>query len=121
MVSVARALGLLAKRSSVAVDATGLYYVWRLGGRHSRLAYPGLTVACDLASHLWLGAVVSMGPSQDSYATDERQYAKALYGSIPANCLVLMDRAYLDAAVSMNCPRRIGTGSRQRNRRRHGG
>jgi len=73
VVSIAKTLGLLPKTSSVAVDATGLesrhvsrYYVWRLGGRHSRLAYPKLTVACDLASHLWLGAVVTMGPSQDS-------------------------------------------------------
>jgi len=69
----AKTLGILAEQSRVAIDATGLesrhvsrYYVWRMGGRHSRLAWPKLTVACDLASHLWLAAFVCMGPCQDS-------------------------------------------------------
>lgn len=73
MILAAKAAGLLAEASRVAVDATGLesshvsrYYVWRLGGRHSRLAWPKVTVACDLASHLWLGAFICMGPCQDS-------------------------------------------------------
>lgn len=55
------------------MDATGLesrhvsrYFVWRLGGRHQRLAWPKLTVVCDLGSHLWLSAFVCMGPCQDS-------------------------------------------------------
>lgn len=73
MLWTAKTLGILAEQSRVAIDATGLesrhvsrYYVWRMGGRHSRLAYPKLTVACDLASHLWLAAFVCMGPCQDS-------------------------------------------------------
>ena len=52
-----------------------------------------LVTVMALRSHLLSAAC--FGP----YETDERQYAKALYGSIPANSLVLMDRAYLDAAV----------------------
>jgi len=70
---MARAKGLLPKRSSVAIDATGLetrhvsrYYMWRQGGRHTTLTYPKLTAVCDLKSHLWLGIEVSMGPSVDS-------------------------------------------------------
>jgi Transposase DDE domain len=70
---IAKTIGLLADKSRVAVDATGFesrhvsrYYVWRLGGRHSARAYPKLTVACDLATHLYLGAFVCMGPCQDS-------------------------------------------------------
>ena len=34
-----------------------------------------------------------------AYMTDERQYAKALWSSIPERSLVLLDREYLDAAV----------------------
>lgn len=70
---MARSKGLLPKRSSVAIDATGLesrhvsrYYMWRLGGRHTTHTYPKLTAVCDLATHLWLGVDVSMGPSVDS-------------------------------------------------------
>jgi hypothetical protein len=73
MVLIARAIGLLPKRSRVAIDATGLesrhvsrYYVWRLGGRHSRLAWPKLTIVCDLNTHIWLSAFICMGPCQDS-------------------------------------------------------
>jgi DDE family transposase len=40
--------------------------MWRQGGRHRTLAYPKLTVVCDLKSHLWLGVEVSMGPAVDS-------------------------------------------------------
>jgi hypothetical protein len=70
---IARAIGLLPKRSRAAIDATGLesrhvsrYYVWRLGGRHARLAWPKLTIVCDLSTHLWLSAFICMGPCQDS-------------------------------------------------------
>src|SRR5262245_66469108 len=70
---IARVRGVLSATSCAAVDATGLesrhvsrYYRWRLGGRHAWHEWPKLTVVCDVASHFWLGAYVSMGPSQDS-------------------------------------------------------
>lgn len=56
------------------MDATGLesrhvsrYYVWRKGKkRRGLLHWPKLTIACHSQSHLWAGAFVSWGPSQDS-------------------------------------------------------
>ena len=57
--------------------------------------YPLVKAVVVMALRSHLVSAACFGP----YATDERQYAKALYGSIPANSLVLMDRAYLDAAV----------------------
>lgn len=59
-----------------AVDATGLesrhasrYYTFRRRAGDRRLVWhrwPKLTAACDLASHLFCGAFVSEGPTQDS-------------------------------------------------------
>jgi hypothetical protein len=73
MVRAAEAIGLLPKRSSVAVDATGLesrhvsrYFVWRLGGHLKFSTYPKITVVCDLATHFWLGFHVCRGPCVDS-------------------------------------------------------
>jgi hypothetical protein len=73
MVLLAKAIGLLPESSRAAVDATGLetrhisrYYRWRHGSREVWHQWPKLTVACDLATHFWLGADVSLGPSQDS-------------------------------------------------------
>lgn len=73
MISLARRSGLLPPCSDTAIDATGLesrhvsrYYVWRQGGRHSRLSWPKITVVCDLATHFWLGVYVCKGPCQDS-------------------------------------------------------
>jgi hypothetical protein len=40
-------------------------------------------------------AAAAFGP----YATDERVYARSLWGSVPDRSLVLVDRAYLQAAV----------------------
>jgi hypothetical protein len=57
--------------------------------------YPLVKLVTVMALRSHLVSAACFGP----YATDERQYAKALYGSIPADSLVLMDRAYLDAAV----------------------
>ena len=57
--------------------------------------YPLVRLVTVMALRSHLVSATCFGP----YATDERQYAKALYASIPANSLVLMDRAYLDAAV----------------------
>ena len=56
------------------MDATGYdggyvsqYYVRRRGDEAKRRkAWPKLTVACDVETHLWLAAEVSLGPSQDS-------------------------------------------------------
>jgi hypothetical protein len=73
MVKLAQAVGLLPRRSSVAIDATGLesrhvsrYFVWRLGGRITFSTYPKITMVCDLATHFWLGFHVCMGPCVDS-------------------------------------------------------
>jgi hypothetical protein len=50
--------------------------------------HPLVKVVTVMALRSDLVSAACFGP----YATDERQYAKALYGSIPANSLVLMDR-----------------------------
>jgi transposase len=81
--SVARLLGkLLAEAGGkgllrgpaqrVAVDSTGLesrhqsrYFVLRAGKRLRYTRFPKLTVVCDAASHLILGAVVDRGPRVD--------------------------------------------------------
>ena len=57
--------------------------------------YPLVKVVTVMALRSHLLSAACFGP----YETDERQYAKALYSSIPASSLVLLDRAYLDAAV----------------------
>lgn len=73
MVQMARIRGLLPRESSVAIDATGLetrhvsrYFQWRKGVRVEAVTYPKLTTVCDLKSHFWLSAEVSLGPSVDS-------------------------------------------------------
>ena len=95
---MARSLGLLPKSSRAAIDATGLesrhvsrYYRWRLGGRHAWHAWPKLTVACDLQSHFWLSAFVSMGPSQDS-----PQFAPTIAQAVEMHSIgeVLGDKGY---------------------------
>lgn len=60
---------LIDQRPEAAVDATGLesqhassYYVQRKGYKR----WPKLTVVCHTATHLFAGAVVSRGPSNDS-------------------------------------------------------
>jgi hypothetical protein len=65
--------GLIRPKSRAAIDATGFenrhcnrYFVWRQGRRHRRLAWPKLTAVLEIASHLFLSAHVSKGPSQDS-------------------------------------------------------
>lgn len=79
--------------------------------------YPLVKLVTVMALRSHLLSAACFGP----YGTDERQYAKALYGSIPANSLVLMDRAYLDAAVFHE----LAAGNRHwltpANRRRYGG
>lgn len=57
--------------------------------------YPLVKLVTVMALRSHLLSAACFGP----YGTDERQYAKALWSSIPADSLVLMDRAYLDASV----------------------
>jgi hypothetical protein len=66
------------------------------GGRDERQSgYPSmkLVVVMSLRSHLLAAAI--FGP----YATDERAYAASLWGTVPDNSLVLIDRLYLQANV----------------------
>ena len=97
MVAIARALTLLPRRSSAAIDATGLesrhisrYYRWRNADR-AQIAWPKLTVVCDLATHLWLGVDVGLGPSQDS-----PQFAPTLRRAVANQPLreLLADKGY---------------------------
>jgi len=57
--------------------------------------YPIVKMVTVMALRSHLLSAACFGP----YTTDERQYAKALWGSIPEQSLVLLDREYLDAAV----------------------
>jgi hypothetical protein len=63
----------------------------RQGSRHRTLTYPKLTVVCDLKTHFWLGADVSMGPSVDSpqFPATVRQAVE----NQPIKCL-LGDKGY---------------------------
>lgn len=71
---VAHARGLIGDRPDGIVDATGLesrhvsrYYVWRAGQkRYTMVRWPKLTVVCHRQTHLFAGALVTWGPSQDS-------------------------------------------------------
>src|SRR5262245_11863986 len=64
-------------------------------GARGATGYPQvrLVVVMALRSHLF--AASCFGP----YATDERQYAKALWATIPERSLVLLDRNYLQASA----------------------
>jgi hypothetical protein len=80
VVKIARARSLLPPRSSAAIDATGfetrhisLYFQRRGGVDIDVVRFPKLTVVCDLASHFWLSAEVSKGPSHDA-----RQFVPAV-------------------------------------------
>lgn len=72
-VARARTRGLIPRTPRGAVDATGFesrhasrYYVWRAGKRHAFRWWPKLTTVLETATHLFLSAVVSRGPGQDS-------------------------------------------------------
>lgn len=67
----------------------------RDGNARGVSGYPLVRMVTVMALRSHLVRAACFGP----YTTDERQYAKALWGSIPEQSLVLMDRAYLDAAV----------------------
>ncbi len=64
-------------------------------GKRGDTGYPmvRLVAVMALRSHLVAGAC--FGP----YKTDERQYAKALWSTIPEESLVLLDRNYLQASA----------------------
>lgn len=75
MVRRARKRGLIGRAPVAAVDATGLetrhvsahFGMRRAGGKgHRQRAWPKLTAVVDTHSHLILGAVPGVGPSQDS-------------------------------------------------------
>ena len=60
-------------RPRAAVDSTGYearvvsrYFVWRAGRRGRQRRWPKLTAALDTATHLFLAARVTRGPSQDA-------------------------------------------------------
>ena len=66
------------------------------GGREQRTSgYPMVRAVALMAVRSHILAAAVFGP----YATDERVYAQALWGSVPDRSLVLVDRAYLQAAV----------------------
>lgn len=67
----------------------------RDGNDRGASGYPAAKLVTVMALRSHLLSAACFGP----YGTDERQYAKALWASIPPDSLVLMDRAYLDAAV----------------------
>ncbi len=70
----ARAAGLVDPAPVAAVDATGLetrhmsayFGLRRAGSGHRQRAWPKLTAVVHVASHLIVGAVPGVGPSQDS-------------------------------------------------------
>lgn len=57
--------------------------------------YPLVRMVTAMALRSHLVSVACFGP----YTTDERHYAKAVWGSIPEQSLVLLDRQYLDVAI----------------------
>ncbi|HWH68783.1 MAG TPA: IS5 family transposase [Candidatus Sulfotelmatobacter sp.] len=123
----AKRLGLVDERPEIAVDATGLesrhcsrYFVWRRGKRHRWEHWPKLTLATHTQSHLVAGALLTIGPSQDSpqFGPVTRQAARHL-GSIDR---LLADSGY-DAEHNHTLARqRLGIRSTviALNRRGHG-
>jgi hypothetical protein len=95
----ARTRGLIDRKPVAAVDATGLetrhvsayFGMQRAREGHRQRAWPKLTAVVHTASHLILGAVPGVGPSQDSpdFAPAMRQAA----GLIPVDT-VLADASY---------------------------
>lgn len=67
----------------------------REGNDRGVSGYPAAKLVTVMALRSHLTSAACFGP----YGTDERQYAKSLWNAIPADSLVLLDRAYLDAGV----------------------
>jgi hypothetical protein len=95
----ARQLGLTDERPQGAIDATGFeasyassYYVERKGYKpFYRRRWAKLTVVCDTRTHLFPGAVVSRGPSNDSPQFPEAMTQAASH--VPFH-RILADAAY---------------------------
>jgi hypothetical protein len=64
-------------------------------GKRGMTGYPQVRLVAVMALRSHLLAAACFGP----YATDERQYAKALWATIPEQSLVLLDRNYLQASA----------------------
>jgi hypothetical protein len=64
-------------------------------GKRGATGYPQVRLVAVMALRSHLLAAACFGP----YATDERQYAKALWATIPEQSLVLLDRNYLQASA----------------------
>lgn len=64
-------------------------------GKRGDTGYPMVRMVALMALRSHLLAGVCFGP----YKTDERQYAKALWSTIPETSLVLLDRNYLQASA----------------------
>jgi hypothetical protein len=64
-------------------------------GDRGATGYPQVRAVVVMALRSHLLAAACFGP----YATDERQYAKALWATIPEQSLVLLDRNYLQASA----------------------
>jgi Insertion element 4 transposase N-terminal/Transposase DDE domain len=64
-------------------------------GERGVSGYPSVRLVAVMALRSHLVAAACFGP----YATDERQYAKALWATIPEQSLVLLDREYLQASA----------------------
>jgi transposase len=89
--------GLIGDKPTAAVDGTGLesrhtsrYFFKRAGEKHTSRLWTKLTVACDTASHFFVGATVTAGPSNDSPQFRPVMAAAAL--------VVAFDRVLADAA-----------------------
>jgi len=116
----ARGYGLIDVAPAVAVDATGLesrhvsrYFRWRRGpaaGRRRQRAWPKLTCAWHVHSHLILGAVPNVGPTQDSpdFPPAVRQAAGVLAAGGASLDTVLADGAYDAEHHHALCRERLG-------------
>jgi hypothetical protein len=100
-------LELIDERPEAAIDATGLeirhvsqYYSFRAGKKTCyQKFWPKVTVVCHTRSHLWVGAVVGRGPSNDNsfFADAMRQAAR----------LVEWDRLLADMAYDAESDHRL--------------
>lgn len=106
-------LGLIDEHPEGAIDATGFeirhvsqYYSFRRGEKTcSQKFWPKLTVVCHTQSHLWAGAVVSRGPSNDASFFPEamRQAARVIDWD-----RMLADRAYDAESHHRLCREELG-------------
>jgi hypothetical protein len=114
-VAAGRQRGLIRAKARAAVDATGYeaqpvshYYVRQQGRRRKQRRWPKLTAVLETASHLFLSARVTKGPSQD--APHLGPAAKAAVGRCPVDTL-LGDAAYDSEANHAEPRQRLGVRS----------